>query len=485
MPQQKNGSADGAFAKLFAEQLAEFPDKTDAEHWHTLELKHDVRMGPPERRALWEQVKEEQAKQVSDAPTFDTETDDHEVDDTDAEKATYDYEPDEDGAPFLAISEGERFTGPGVEGNLKDFEAPTPPGKSAGHQKLDQLTTERTDQHEQPAPAGEKSNNMMSEKIEAPASNGGPQEKIIYEQQHYKVKDEAGKAESPPPGTDEGQKYPDTNGRDPWPGASDEDAERMAVLFAGNEVEHVHYSDPEPERHGRNGVKFRPSYKTVPGAVTVEHWQQHLAGDHPLGIIPIREGNLCLFGSADLDEYSDENPLQVIQKIESAELPLVPTRSKSGGLHLNLFVREWTPAADLQVVLKGLAAQLGLDLKKVEIFPKQTELKSDGSGGNCITVPYAGTTFNEKMCNQAGLKKSGAEMTLREFLNYAEERRVGPEEFAERVKEARSRKANGHAGAGSGAPPDPVWVPRAPKSCWRNSRRSCPRWRTAPGATTT
>ena len=110
----------------------------------------------------------------------------------------------------------------------------------------------------------------------------------------------------------------------------------------------------------------------------------------------------------------------------------MPTRSKSGGLHLNLFVREWTPAVDLQVVLKGLAAQLGLDLKKVEIFPKQTELKSDGSGGNCITVPYVGTTFNEKMCNQAGLKKSGAEMTLREFLNYAEERRVGPEEFAER-----------------------------------------------------
>ena len=93
----------------------------------------------------------------------------------------------------------------------------------------------------------------------------------------------------------------------------------------------------------------------------------------------------------------------------------MPTRSKSGGLHLNLFVQEWTPAAHLQVVLKSLAAQLGLDLKKVEIFPKQTELKN-GRGGNCITAPYAGTTFNDKMCDQSGQKKTGAVMTIGEFL---------------------------------------------------------------------
>ena len=265
-------------AKQCAELVAEYPHMDFVGLRHKLEFM-DISMASAERLAVLARAIE-QACAGGDVETP------HEVDDTDADKAAYDYEPEpeveiEDSPSLAGV-----FTEPAVEGKLAEFEA-TPPGKSAGDRKLDQLTTERTDQHERPAPessgAGGESNSM-SEKIEAPASNGGPQEKFNYEQQHYKVKDEAGKVESPPPGIHEGQKHPGTNGRDPWPGASDEDAERMAALFAGNEVEHVYYSDPEPGRYGRNGVKFRPTYKTVPGAVTVEHWQQHLAGDHPLGI---------------------------------------------------------------------------------------------------------------------------------------------------------------------------------------------------------
>jgi hypothetical protein len=108
------------------------------------------------------------------------------------------------------------------------------------------------------------------------------------------------------------------------------------------------------------------------------------------------------------------------------------------------------PAADLQVLLKGLAAQLGLDLKKVEIFPKQTELKNGGRG-NCITAPYVGTTFNDKMRGQAGLKKTGAELTLGEFLNAAEALRVMPVKLAELKAQAARKKSKSKGNGGDDA----------------------------------
>ncbi len=90
---------------------------------------------------------------------------DHEVDDTDAEKAAYDYEPEPE----------PRFTGPPSGTRLHDIdEAPTPPGKSAGCQKLDQLTTERTD-HEQRAGARRKII-AMSENAEGAAASDAPHE---------------------------------------------------------------------------------------------------------------------------------------------------------------------------------------------------------------------------------------------------------------------------------------------------------------------
>ena len=73
--------------------------------------------------------------------------------------------------------------------------------------------------------------------------------------------------------------------------------------------------------------------------VTLDLWQDHVEGKRPLGIIPIREDSTCSWGSIDIDEY-DVDALAVVKKIEQMKLPLVPCRSKSGGLHLFLFVTE-------------------------------------------------------------------------------------------------------------------------------------------------
>ena len=163
---------------------------------------------------------------------------------------------------------------PAVEGNLDDFEAPAPPGKSAGDQKLDQLNPQRKD-HEQRAGARRKTI-AMSENAEGAAGGDAPQ-KTTTMSDAVNFTASAGPSKAPPTTSVE------NNGGD--------HAARLRALFAGNQVEHVFYSDPEPERHGRNGVKFKPRYTTVPGAATVEHWRQHLAGNRPLGIIPIREDN--------------------------------------------------------------------------------------------------------------------------------------------------------------------------------------------------
>ena len=86
----------------------------------------------------------------------------HEFDDRDAHLAAYDEVPERD------------FTGPSAEGNLAEFEALTPPGKSAGSQKLDQLNPQRKDD-EQRAPARRKTT-VMSESAEGTAANGAPHE---------------------------------------------------------------------------------------------------------------------------------------------------------------------------------------------------------------------------------------------------------------------------------------------------------------------
>ena len=85
---------------------------------------------------------------------------------------------------------------------------------------------------------------------------------------------------------------------------SNDDAARMAALFEGSEVAHVTYSAPKREPSG----KIRPKYSTVRSAVTAGHWEQHLAGKYPLGIIPIRSDGKCKWGSIDVDEYA-QTPL--------------------------------------------------------------------------------------------------------------------------------------------------------------------------------
>ena len=124
----------------------------------------------------------------------------------------------------------------------------------------------------------------------------------------------------------------------------------------------------------------------VPEQLTEDKWLNHLAGKEPsLGIIPINENNQCTWGAIDIDTYDGFDHKKLIKTIVEKKLPLVVCCSKSGGAHIYLFVSEPVRAKEMQIKLKEIAVFLGFG--ESEIFPKQIELSSKGTG-NFLNLPY-------------------------------------------------------------------------------------------------
>ena len=167
-------------------------------------------------------------------------------------------------------------------------------------------------------------------------------------------------------------------------------------------------------------------------------------------------------------------------------MPLVPTRSKSGGLRLWLFMDHGAAAMDVQATLRLYARWLAL--KRFEVFPKQTVLHS-GDTGSAINVPYFNSDFGGKLMMQVGLKKTGAEMELSEFLRHAEAAKVTAEQLnnllAARTPERAEDDAQ-HMPGEQQLPSSPTCAPTpvalsattispgmsGPRAAWRCGRRS-------------
>jgi putative DNA primase/helicase len=213
--------------------------------------------------------------------------------------------------------------------------------------------------------------------------------------------------------------------------------ERFAALFYGNQDHHGTHGKPDWDEQ-KQKWKIKSTAQTIPGAVTTDHWKAHLEGRRPLGVVPIRRDSTCSWGSIDIDDY-ELDAVEVIIKVRRLKYPLIPCRSKSGGLHLFLFLREPESAAAVSKKLKGIAAALGYP--DAEIFPKQEELSDAGAHGSWILLPYLGTDFGGKLRWQRGIKDAGSEMTLREFLNAAEAVRCELAEITVKARVSPHRRA--------------------------------------------
>lgn len=217
---------------------------------------------------------------------------------------------------------------------------------------------------------------------------------------------------------------------------------RLMALFEGCAGAHGTHGTPEKDPDGLKW-NIKRTARTLRQPVTEDLWSQHLDGKRPLGIIPIRENDKCSWGSIDFDVY-DIDLLEIVRRVEASKFPLVPCISKSGGLHLFLFLKEPEAAADMQTVLRDAAASLGM--AKCEIFPKQQRVLTERNDlGNWMVMPYYGDTFNGKLRYQRGLKKTGAEMTASEFASYAEKNLTTIMDFAKLCEGRRlpSTKKNG------------------------------------------
>lgn len=185
-------------------------------------------------------------------------------------------------------------------------------------------------------------------------------------------------------------------------------AQQFANLFRGFTNRFGSFEIPAGQAAG----KQQGTARTVAGPIAVENYWSHLDGKSGLGIIPLLDDNEnAFFGCIDIDRYDLD--FKALEK-DCSQLPIVITKSKSGGAHVWLFTLEPVSAKLIQEVLKIWAADLGF--AKSEIFPKQIKRLTQEDAGNWINLPYFGgkrvAFFN------------GQEHNLDEFLVFAQTRRM-------------------------------------------------------------
>ena len=103
--------------------------------------------------------------------------------------------------------------------------------------------------------------------------------------------------------------------------------------------------------------KIKPEYTWSKQPIQPSHYQKHLDGQISIGIQPCTKEGKAHFGCIDVDPeyYKDFNIVLLLSYIEKYKLPLVPCRSKSGGLHIYLFLKE---PVDAQTMRDSLASLL-------------------------------------------------------------------------------------------------------------------------------
>jgi hypothetical protein len=205
------------------------------------------------------------------------------------------------------------------------------------------------------------------------------------------------------------------------------DIARFKAIFSGLDIAYGTYKIESARGDGKQAGKA----VVVRKPPVDELWVKHLEGVEPsLGIIPIRADNTCIWGCIDIDQYPLDHE-GLVKKIRGLALPLVVCRSKSGGAHVFLFVKEPIPAADMQRYLKSCAAILGEAGR--EIFPKQAEILVDrGDTGNFLNLPY----FGGDQTMRYGFRDDGSAATLEEFYGLYDQWVQDPDlQFPEAPKE--------------------------------------------------
>ena len=186
-------------------------------------------------------------------------------------------------------------------------------------------------------------------------------------------------------------------------------AKKLLDIFEGLTMAYGTYQVPEGKKVGE---KLKGKAATIKEKITSKIWLKHYEGISGIGIVPINENSNCRFGAIDVDVYTGVKFTEIIAKIESFNLPLIPCRSKSGGYHIFLFTKDYVPALLMQTKLKEMAATIGYG--DCEIFPRQTELLIErGDMGQWLNMPY----FDSIRGGRYAITHAGLPMPVEEFFD--------------------------------------------------------------------
>jgi hypothetical protein len=186
--------------------------------------------------------------------------------------------------------------------------------------------------------------------------------------------------------------------------------QKLLNLFEGNSELFITTSlTGEVDERGKRVAKTI----TVHEPVTLELWKKHLAGETRIGIKP-ENGAVAKWGCIDIDpqSYKDYSEKKVVDIIRDNKLPLVPARSKSGGLHLFLFLNDWTPTKD---ILKKLHEWNNNFFQALEVFPMN----------KCLNMPY----FNMDQTTEFAYNDNNIPVLINTFLEIAFKKTVTLEEL--------------------------------------------------------
>lgn len=193
---------------------------------------------------------------------------------------------------------------------------------------------------------------------------------------------------------------------------SNTDSQRFALLFKGKTNTYVRNELPKDKPEA--GQKIKTKITNNEGTVDKDLLTKHLNGDFGVGICPVNAEGKCWFGVLDIDFYQPKIK-RVLHFIKEYQLPLLPFRSKSGGLHVYLMLSKAVSAKTMRETLNQIIYYFSLDMlygkSKVEVFPKQD--KAEGYGSS-VTLPY----FNAEHPYTYLLDLDGNPVPFKEALDY-------------------------------------------------------------------
>ena len=186
-----------------------------------------------------------------------------------------------------------------------------------------------------------------------------------------------------------------------------------------------------------NSIKKSGESKTSHYPHTDEMWQAHLDGKKfqvntkygdimadSLGMCPINKDSKCKWGAIDLDNYRPDIQ-ELFKKLKSINVPVVPIRSKSGGVHVYVFLKEPVAALLMREKLHSIKHIFGVE-KPDRIFPVQKYLDLDkGSAGSWINLPY----YNYKNTERYMIKEDGSKASIEEFFKAYEKSVITPSQL--------------------------------------------------------